>query len=194
MGQILTRVEWYGGKGADAAVVLTDITKINFGKGIEANVNTCEITVTNPLNKVTSGGKVVNKYVDDEGLLKFDEEDFIKVFIRQTETQGTIDTSDTSADLAAIVAIISSFKETRLKAKTVLIGEVGLGSELRPVSNINLRLKEASSAGFKECYIPSGNLKEVNIAAKSLKVTGADSVKDVLDFMKSIDPAKGGGI
>jgi len=97
---------------------------------------------------------------------------------------GGIRITDPAADLAAVLAIISGFREKDLEAKNVFIGEVGLGGELRPVSNINLRLKEVAKGGFKKCFIPKGNFKEVDNRFTSLKVIGLDSVKEVLETMR----------
>lgn len=94
---------------------------------------------------------------------------------------GGIKIVDPAADLAAILAIYSSFKEKELEENTVFIGEVGLVGELRPVSNISLRLKEVAKAGFAKCFIPEGNLKEIANGINSFKVIGLSSVKEVIE-------------
>jgi len=95
---------------------------------------------------------------------------------------GGIKINDPAADLGAVMAIISSFKEKNLPLSSVFIGEVGLAGELRRVNNINLRLKEVERANFKNCIIPEVNLKEVdkkfNLNVRGFSVL-SDVVKDV---------------
>ena len=96
---------------------------------------------------------------------------------------GGLKISDPAADLGAVLSIISSFHEKRMPQSTVFIGEVGLASELRRVTNINLRLKEIERANFKNCIIPSANLKDVDKKFKfNIKgySTLAEVVKDIL--------------
>jgi len=96
---------------------------------------------------------------------------------------GGIRVTDPAADLAAVCAVASSFKEKKLVASAVFIGEVGLAGELRSVSNINLRLKEVTRGGFKKCFIPAGNLKEIEADFSSLNITGLKSAQEVLKLM-----------
>ena len=69
---------------------------------------------------------------------------------------GGLKIKDPAADLAVAVAIISNYLEKPIPAKTVFIGEIGLGSEIRPVRDIGLRLKEAEKKGFKRAFVPAG--------------------------------------
>lgn len=75
---------------------------------------------------------------------------------------GGLRIDDPAADFGAVMAVISSFKEKDIPSSTVFMGEVGLAGELRPINNINLRLKEVERANFKHCIIPQINLKEVD--------------------------------
>ncbi|NPA39925.1 MAG: DNA repair protein RadA [Thermodesulfobacteria bacterium] len=69
---------------------------------------------------------------------------------------GGLRIKDPAADLAVAVAIIANYLEKPIPDKTVFIGEIGLGSEIRPVRDIGLRLKEAEKKGFKTAFVPSG--------------------------------------
>lgn len=71
---------------------------------------------------------------------------------------GGIKVDDPSCDLAVAMAVVSSFKEKALKDDMVLIGEIGLAAEIRSVSQLSLRIKEAEKLGFKKCLVPAGNL------------------------------------
>jgi DNA repair protein RadA/Sms len=52
------------------------------------------------------------------------------------------------------IAVAASFRDRMVDPETVLIGEVGLGGQVRPVSQMELRLKEAAKLGFKRAIVP----------------------------------------
>ncbi|MCK4520098.1 MAG: DNA repair protein RadA [Candidatus Omnitrophica bacterium] len=93
---------------------------------------------------------------------------------------GGLKINDPAADLGAIMAIISSFKEKNIPSSTVFIGEVGLAGELRRVNNINLRLKEVQRANFKRCIIPEVNIKEVD-KKFDFELYGFSSLKEAVN-------------
>ena len=64
-----------------------------------------------------------------------------------------------AADLALALAVASSFRDRPVSPKTVAIGEVGLGGEVRPVGHVAQRLSEAQKLGFEKCLLAKGNLK-----------------------------------
>ncbi|MFH1769022.1 MAG: DNA repair protein RadA [Candidatus Omnitrophota bacterium] len=97
---------------------------------------------------------------------------------------GGIRITDPAADLAAICAILSSCKEKEMEDNTAFIGEVGLAGELRPVSNINLRLKEVEKGGFRKCFIPDRNFKDVDRKLYSFDIVALESVKEIADLVK----------
>ena len=68
---------------------------------------------------------------------------------------GGLAVSEPSIDLGIAAAILSSFRNKPLRNNLALIGELGLGGEVRLVSNMTARLKEVSHLGFKECIVPS---------------------------------------
>jgi DNA repair protein RadA/Sms len=92
---------------------------------------------------------------------------------------GGIKITDPAADLGAVMAIISSYKDKEFSFESVFVGEVGLGGELRKVNNINARLKEIERTNFKRCFIPEGNLKELD-KGFSFKIEGFSSLKEVV--------------
>lgn len=67
---------------------------------------------------------------------------------------GGMRLSDPALDLGIALALISNLKDQPLREKMVAIGEVGLGGELRPVANLELRLREAVEMGFTSALIP----------------------------------------
>ena len=82
---------------------------------------------------------------------------------------GGIKIAEPSVDLATIAAILSSFKDQVLPEGTILIGEVGLNGEVRPVSQSEKRIKEAKKLGYSNILISSrtknipGNIKVTKV-------------------------------
>ena len=70
---------------------------------------------------------------------------------------GGVKVLETGADLALILAMVSSFKGQPLERELVVFGEVGLSGEIRPVPGGQERLREAAKHGFKRAIIPAGN-------------------------------------
>jgi DNA repair protein RadA/Sms len=66
---------------------------------------------------------------------------------------GGFKTNDPALDLAVSLAILSSFYDKALKSKTAVIGEIGLGGEIRPVSHLEIRLKEIEKMGFEKVVL-----------------------------------------
>ncbi|MDB9312913.1 DNA repair protein RadA [Spirulina sp. CS-785/01] len=69
---------------------------------------------------------------------------------------GGLGVNEPAADLGVAVAVVASFRDRIVDARTVLIGEVGLGGQVRLVSQMELRLKEAAKLGFKRAIVPKG--------------------------------------
>lgn len=67
---------------------------------------------------------------------------------------GGIKINEPSADLAVIAAILSSFKNRPLNAKTIFLGEVSLIGDIRETHNLDARLKEAIAQGFERAILP----------------------------------------
>ena len=71
---------------------------------------------------------------------------------------GGVKLNEPAIDLAVAVAIASSYKENGTEATECFIGEIGLTGEIRRVSSIEQRVKEASKLGFKKVYLPKNNM------------------------------------
>ncbi|MCW6035107.1 DNA repair protein RadA [Spirulina subsalsa FACHB-351] len=69
---------------------------------------------------------------------------------------GGLGVAEPAADLGIAVAVVASFRDRIVDPRTVLIGEVGLGGQVRLVSQMELRLKEAAKLGFKRAIVPKG--------------------------------------
>ena len=71
---------------------------------------------------------------------------------------GGVRVSETGADLAIAIAVVSSLYDKALRPDMVVFGEIGLAGEIRPVIGGTERLKEASKHGFAYAIIPAGNV------------------------------------
>ncbi len=94
---------------------------------------------------------------------------------------GGLQIEETSADLAIILAIISGIKNTPISPKTVILGEVGLGGEVRPIALIEKRVKEVSRLGFNECIVPSKCSRgTMHRAPTNMKITKVRNVREAI--------------
>lgn len=71
---------------------------------------------------------------------------------------GGLDVKEPAADLGIALAIASCAKDAIVDEKTVIVGEVGLSGEVRAVSQVEARVKEAENMGFDKIIVPKGNL------------------------------------
>lgn len=89
-------------------------------------------------------------------------------------------------DLGVLLAIASSFSNKSIASETVILGEVGLGGEVRSVSRIESRLKEAIHLGFKEAILPKKNLKGLSSEITGrIHLHGIDVVEEAIDLLIS---------
>jgi DNA repair protein RadA/Sms len=95
---------------------------------------------------------------------------------------GGVRIAETGADLAIILAILSSFRDRPLDPRTLVFGEVGLSGEIRPISGGEERLREAAKHGFEKAIIPKANLpKQKRIAG--LDLVPVNHLADTLDSL-----------
>lgn len=72
---------------------------------------------------------------------------------------GGVRVDEPAVDVGMALSIVSSLKDTPIDARVVAVGEVGLGGEIRMVSQIEKRITEARKLGFKRFILPRNNLK-----------------------------------
>jgi DNA repair protein RadA/Sms len=101
---------------------------------------------------------------------------------------GGLRISEPAADLAIAASIASSMKDVPIRADVVLIGEVGLSGELRWVSQMNARLREASKLGFKTAIIPKLTHGGEKIFDDMIIVQEARSLRDALNLALLVKP------
>jgi len=93
---------------------------------------------------------------------------------------GGIRVFEPAADLAVCVSIASSLADKVVDNQTIIIGEVGLGGEIRSVGYIEKRIAEANKLGFKTAVVPIGNLKSLK-QSDSIKIISVENVKDAIE-------------
>jgi DNA repair protein RadA/Sms len=116
------------------------------------------------------------------GLNLFDKEVYLNIV-------GGLKIIETSADLAVACALISASKDIALPNSTIAIGEIGLSGEVRMVSNLESRLKEAHKLGFSNCLIPKANEKNKNFinlckSLPNMNINLISHVRDLAKFLK----------
>ena len=89
-----------------------------------------------------------------------------------------------TADIGIISAIVSSFREVPIDAKTLIFGEVGLSGEVRAVAQGEARLKEAAKIGFKKAIIPKNNAERLKDNF-GLTIVGVKDVEEVIENIKN---------
>ncbi len=98
------------------------------------------------------------------------------VFVNIT---GGLRIDEPGIDLGVLMAISSSHRDMPIDRQTVMIGEVGLGGEIRPVTHVDRRIREAAKLGFKRAVFPEYNRKGLNID-EDIELVGVNDVYDSL--------------
>ncbi|MCZ6800201.1 MAG: DNA repair protein RadA [Nitrospirae bacterium] len=93
---------------------------------------------------------------------------------------GGLHIEEPTIDLGIVMAVGSSLRNVPINARTLVLGEVGLGGEVRPVSHLELRVREAVKLGFTRCILPERNLEKFK-PLKGLEVIGVQEVADVFE-------------
>ncbi|MDY7020724.1 MAG: DNA repair protein RadA [Cyanobacteriota bacterium] len=98
---------------------------------------------------------------------------------------GGLKVEEPAADLGIAIAIVASFRDRMVDPRTILLGEVGLGGQVRPVSQLELRLREAAKLGFKRAIIPKGQ----NPADLGMQILSVGKVLDAIIASIPTQPA-----
>ena len=109
--------------------------------------------------------------------LKFWEND---VYIN---VAGGIYLNEPSADLSVAMALISGITDKVIPDQLIAFGEIGLAGEIRAVSHIEYRIKEAVRLGFTKILVPNKNLKSEIALPKGVTLTGLTNVRELPDCM-----------
>lgn len=109
------------------------------------------------------------------GIACFDQDVFVNAV-------GGVKITEPGADLAVLLAIVSSLKNKPLPEKTVVFGEVGLAGEIRPVQRGQERLKEAAKLGFVQAIVPKANKPKQAISG--IEVIAVERVEEAVAQMR----------
>ncbi|SFN54598.1 DNA repair protein RadA/Sms [Formivibrio citricus] len=105
------------------------------------------------------------------GIAAFDQDVFVNAV-------GGVRIAEPAADLAVLLAIVSSLKDRPLPEKLVVFGEVGLAGEVRPVQRGQERLREAAKLGFTHAIVPKANRPRQ--AIDGMTVTAVERLEDAV--------------
>jgi len=101
---------------------------------------------------------------------------------------GGLDVEEPAADLGVAAAVVASYRDLTLPAGTVLLGELGLGGQLRPVGQLELRLQEAVRLGFTRAVVPRGSGLGPLAARLDLALLEAGSITEALVLGLGVNP------
>ena len=94
---------------------------------------------------------------------------------------GGVRLDEPAVDLGVVAALASSHLNRAAPKSTLFFGEVGLTGEVRAVARPDVRLNEASRLGFRHCFLPAGNLKNLPAKPAGLELTGISAIGEVLE-------------
>ena len=108
---------------------------------------------------------------------------------------GTLDTylnvvggfriEETAGDLAVALCLYSGLLDKPLSEHTIAFGEIGLGGEVRAISNIVQRVREAERMGFTTCLVPKQTLSALKGGSYGIRIIGVSNVKQAFKFLES---------
>jgi DNA repair protein RadA/Sms len=111
------------------------------------------------------------------GIACFDQDVFVNAV-------GGVRIQEPAADLAVLLAIVSSLNNRPLPAKLVAFGEVGLAGEIRPAPRGQERLKEAAKLGFTHAFVPKANAPKQ--AIKGIEVIALERVEQAINALREL--------
>lgn len=91
---------------------------------------------------------------------------------------GGLKVNEPAIDLGLVMALLSSFRNEPLDAKTVCFGEVGLTGEIRAVTMAEQRIREAAKMGYTVCILPEVQAKEIR-QDNRIRLVGVKTVRDL---------------
>jgi DNA repair protein RadA/Sms len=108
------------------------------------------------------------------GVATYDQDVFVNVV-------GGVRLTETGADLAVLLSVLSSLRNRPLPRGMVVFGEVGLAGEIRPVPNGQDRLKEAAKHGFTRAIVPEANMPKK--PPEGIEVVGVKRLSEALNHL-----------
>lgn len=133
--------------------------------------NPRRVTVGMEQNRLSMLLAVMHRHA---GIQMADQDVFVNVV-------GGVRVAETGADLATLLALVSSFRNKALPLDLVVFGEVGLSGEIRPVPSGQERLREAAKHGFRRAIVPLGNVPKEPLAG--MQVIGVSKLAEALEAL-----------
>ena len=96
---------------------------------------------------------------------------------------GGMRVEEPGADLGVIASIASSYKDKLIDPDVVVFGEVGLGGEVRGVSQSEVRVKESARLGFKRCLLPKQNHEKMKKEVRGIELIGVSTVREAMNIL-----------
>jgi DNA repair protein RadA/Sms len=103
---------------------------------------------------------------------------------------GGLQVEEPAGDLGVAAAVVASYRDLTLPPGTVLIGELGLGGQLRPVGQLEQRLQEAGRLGFTRAVVPRGAGLGTSQAAPGLQVLESSTLAEALVGALGVNPGE----
>lgn len=89
-----------------------------------------------------------------------------------------------ACDLAVCMALVSGLRDVPLDEKMIAFGEIGLSGEIRSVSRVESRVKEAARLGFTHCVLPRSSIKQITSKPDGIELIGVKNIKDALSLIR----------
>lgn len=96
---------------------------------------------------------------------------------------GGVRIEEPAIDLGISAVLASSLLNKPIESDVVVFGEVGLAGEIRGVSQVELRLKEAEKLGFKKCVLPRINVERLKNSDCTISLIGVGSIQKAIDVL-----------
>jgi DNA repair protein RadA/Sms len=107
---------------------------------------------------------------------------------------GGLTVDEPGLDLPLAIALASSLRDRPVAGDTVAIGEVGLLGELRTVSGLDRRLREAARLGFRRAIVPRGARGAAAADVPGLEIVAVGGLRDAIDAALSGGPERSGRV
>ena len=95
---------------------------------------------------------------------------------------GGMRISEPAIDLAIVMALASSYKNSCIDQKTVIFGEVGLAGEVRSVTAAEQRVREAAKLGFTRCILPASCIGKIG-SVSDIQLIGVANVSEAMELL-----------
>ncbi len=95
---------------------------------------------------------------------------------------GGVRVDEPAVDLGIATSIISSLRDRSIDSQIVAVGEIGLGGEVRTVSQIEKRVQEAAKLGFQRILLPKNNLKGL-LRSNGIELVGIERIEDAVKIL-----------